>query len=90
MKTYIVKIYGRVQGVGFRYFIKSVSDNFRIRGTVKNNKDLSVSLSLQGEETYIDSLIEEIENGNGLSKVECVDIEVVQGNEEFRGFRIVY
>lgn len=35
MKHYLIRVYGRVQGVGFRYFTERLALKYQIKGTVK-------------------------------------------------------
>ena len=43
-----VRVYGRVQGVGFRYYVLSRAQELGIRGWIKNEHDGSVSLEAEG------------------------------------------
>ena len=44
---------GRVQGVGFRYTVKSVAAGFMVAGTVRNLPDGRVELLAEGESTEL-------------------------------------
>lgn len=49
--------YGRVQGVGFRYYSVNKARQLGLTGWVKNLYDGSVEMEVQGEEVKIDELI---------------------------------
>lgn len=49
--------YGRVQGVGFRYYSVNKARQLGLTGWVKNLYDGSVEMEVQGEEPKIDELI---------------------------------
>lgn len=49
--------YGRVQGVGFRYYSVNKARQLGLTGWVKNLCDGSVEMEVQGEESGIDELI---------------------------------
>ena len=49
--------YGRVQGVGFRYYSINKARQLGLTGWVKNLCDGSVEMEVQGEEPKIDELI---------------------------------
>ncbi|MDE7309689.1 MAG: acylphosphatase [Lachnospiraceae bacterium] len=49
--------YGRVQGVGFRYYSVNKARQLGLTGWVKNLCDGSVEMEVQGEEPKIDGLI---------------------------------
>lgn len=49
MKHYLIRVYGRVQGVGFRYFTERLALKYQIKGTVKNVEDY-VEVHAQGDD----------------------------------------
>ena len=51
MVRYRYRLYGRVQGVGFRYKAGHVADMYRLTGYVKNEYDDSVTVELQGKQS---------------------------------------
>jgi acylphosphatase len=66
---------GRVQGVGFRYFLMRHADDSNIHGYAKNLPDGRVEFLLQGEDTSVRSVVEIIRNGPSFSVVTDVEIE---------------
>lgn len=48
MKKIRIHVYGRVQGVGFRYMTKMAADKLGIKGTVRNEADGSVTIEAIG------------------------------------------
>ncbi len=62
MKNYRIKIYGIVQGVGFRPFVKREADRLGIRGTVQN-KGSYVEIRAYGSEEKIRLFIDELNSG---------------------------
>ena len=77
---------GRVQGVGFRFFVQSNAKAMGITGWVKNMSDGSVTMELQGEAPTVDRLISKIKRGNDWIKVtnyEVSDLPVVGGEDKF-------
>jgi len=69
-----VKIYGRVQGVGFRNWVKRGMKKFGVEGEVWNNEDGTVELEGEGGEEELKQLIERCKKGSPLSRVKKVDI----------------
>jgi acylphosphatase len=57
MKTVSILIAGRVQGVGFRYFIKEKAEKLGIKGFVKNMPDGMVYIEAQADETILNEFI---------------------------------
>ncbi len=81
-----VTVQGRVQGVGFRYFVRQEARALGISGWVMNLTDGSVTMEIQGAPEVIDELIERLKRGNGYSKVvqlKSNDIAVVKGENKF-------
>ena len=77
---------GRVQGVGFRFFVQSNAKTMGITGWVKNMSDGSVTMELQGEPEIVDRLIAKIQKGNDWIQVtnfELSDLPVVAGENKF-------
>ncbi len=52
-----ILFYGRVQGVGFRYYAKHGADAFGLTGNIENLYDGSVRMEVQGLSEDIDRLI---------------------------------
>lgn len=90
MNRYFIQVFGRVQGVGFRYFVNYTANNFKLTGWVKNCEDGSVKMEIQGNEQSISSFIEKINKGNRFAKVEDMYCEKLKVEDSERSFRIVY
>lgn len=54
--------YGRVQGVGFRYYAVQKANQLGLIGWVKNLYDGSVEMEVEGQEELIDQLIIFLQN----------------------------
>ena len=77
---------GRVQGVGFRFFVQSNSKSMGVTGWVKNMSDGSVTMELQGDAAVIERLMNKIKKGNDWIRVtefEVADMPVVEGENTF-------
>ena len=77
---------GRVQGVGFRYFIKQNADTLAVNGYAKNLPDGRVEFLLQGEKLSVLSLLEKINSGPAYSQVTEVSAEEVDSDKIGNGF----
>ena len=80
---------GRVQGVGFRYTVKSITPGFEVTGTVRNLDDGRVELIAEGEREELDAFRQAVrESGlGGLIQREEEAFGPAAG--QFRGFEIV-
>ena len=72
---------GRVQGVGFRYFVKRHADSLAVYGYAKNLPDGRVEFVLQGEESAVLSVLENIRSGPSYSLVSEVNVEQCVSDE---------
>ncbi len=77
---------GRVQRVGFRRFVQAEARARGVTGWVKNMKDSSVTMELQGELPIVEELIDRIKKGRGrinVTSLELSDLPVVEGEKGF-------
>jgi len=82
-----LRIYGLVQGVGFRYFVRRQAMNLGLAGYAKNMPDGSVEVVLEGEEQAVDMVIDACRIGPPSSNVVKIDVEDLQPSN-MKGFRI--
>jgi acylphosphatase len=84
-------ISGRVQGVGFRYYILEKAEMIGISGWVSNLPDGDVKTEAIGDENQISDFLQYLRKGPSGARIERVDytIEDVALNE-FSGFDIKY
>lgn len=87
MKKHIF-ISGRVQGVGFRHFIKKNAEALGVKGWVKNLPDGRVEAIFQGSEEQIDEIIQRCKKGPVAGFVQ--DIKVRDANDEtaYKSFEV--
>jgi len=80
-KTKTISVKGRVQGVGFRYFVLRNAKRLGIRGFVKNMPDRSVYIEAQGQEENLNELIGLCWKGPDRSRVDSVETNEVVRKE---------
>ena len=86
---YSIQIYGRVQNVGFRYFVVTKAGEYRVNGTVKNERDGTVVVEAEGTEEQLDIFLADLKEGPGWARVDDVKVSkppVI----DYNGFRVVY
>jgi len=84
-KRYIVR--GRVQGVGFRWFVEREAIAVGVSGWVRNNEDSTVELVAQGTVEQHTALRAKLAEGPRASRVDAVDetdVDVEVGRTQFR------
>jgi len=90
MVQYEIKITGRVQGVGFRYFVQKRANEFDIKGWVKNMPDGSVMVMAQGEEKDLETFLDHLLIGTSMARVLKVEKNEMPVLEDFTEFRVLY
>ena len=80
---------GRVQGVGFRYTVKSVASGFDLTGTVRNLIDGRVELLCEGVQDELDAFREAIRQSGLEHFIQKEAVIWAESKNEFRGFQIV-
>ena len=76
-----IKIHGKVQGVGYRFFATRVARRLGLKGWIQNNRDGTVEAAVEGEKNVIDEWIEELKEGPRYAEVTKID----QDSKEFTG-----
>ena len=81
---------GRVQGVGFRMFVRQQAVMNDITGWVMNMEDGTVTMELQGAEPAVEAAFGAMRAGNYFIRVERLDIEEREPVDGERDFSIKY
>ncbi len=84
---YNITVYGRVQGVGFRWSVQRKATETGLTGYVKNQPDGSVLIRVEGEEYQVGRLIEWCKRNPARSIVKSIDIEICN-IKEYKRFDI--
>jgi acylphosphatase len=79
---------GRVQGVGFRYYVVRRAKNLDLRGWVANERDGSVRCVAEGPAEALDGLLEILRHGPAGAAVERVDVIRGPAAGSFSSFEI--
>ena len=69
------KIHGRVQGVGFRSWLKKRAIKYALKGWVRNCADQTVECEISGEEKDIQVLLNDCKKGPIFSSVKNILIK---------------
>lgn len=68
-----LRVYGTVQGVGFRWFAQNAARAARLRGYIRNCPDGAVELEAEGTADELEQLRRTVEHGPRAATVERVD-----------------
>lgn len=83
-KAVILKVYGRVQGVGFRYYTQQKAQQLNVSGYVRNRPDGSVYIEAEGEADKLEVFINWCDGGPSwarVSKLEKQEIPLINEDE---------
>jgi acylphosphatase len=84
-------VYGRVQGVYVRYFVRSVAKKLGLKGYVRNlASGDAVEIKAEGEKPRLDRLLEELKTGPPGASVKRVETDWSEYTGEFDNFTIRY
>lgn len=82
------RVKGRVQGVGFRYYVMTEAVALGLTGWVRNRWDGSVEVLAEGDLDGLKSLVGALERGSRSSAVEQVRADLQQASGEFSSFYV--
>lgn len=89
MLSATIFVNGRVQGVGFRYFVyQNIISNYPLTGYVRNLRDGQVEVFLEGDKDVIEAALPLIERGPSHSYVTDMRVEWDEYRGEYRDFNI--
>jgi acylphosphatase len=80
---------GQVQGVGFRYTVKSVATGFDVTGSVRNLAGGGVELVVEGAKDELEAFRKAIRESGLDHFIRQEDVSWQDAKSEFRGFEIV-
>ena len=86
-RRYIVK--GRVQRVGFRFFVEDAAQREGIQGYVRNQHDGSVEIVAEGDMEALQRFETAVRRGPSGARVDDVDTIEVEPSSRFAGFRVM-
>ncbi len=76
-KAVVLKIYGKVQGVGFRYYTQKKARDMKLNGFVQNKPDGSVYVEAEGDAGQLDLFIDWCKDGPSWARVTKVEQQFV-------------
>jgi len=89
-KSVKVKVFGFVQGIGYRSWTKRKAEELGLKGWVKNLEDGTVESYLEGEEHSLNLMIELMKKGPRFARVEKIEVKSENQVKGYENFQIVY
>ena len=82
--------HGRVQGVGFRFFVRGHAVSSGVRGWVRNLPDGTVEMYGEAEEAVLRDFIRKIKQGPMFGSVSELSQDWIEPEGDHQHFDIVY
>ncbi len=82
------KVFGRVQGVNFRFYTRLRAAQIGVTGWVRNRTDGSVEVVAEGTPQKLEKLIQFLNEGPESAAVSRVEMDWLAATDEFADFQI--
>jgi acylphosphatase len=86
-KAYNIKVIGKVQGVGFRFYTQKKAGELGVEGFVKNMRDGSVYIEAEADLEPIESFVNWVRQGPEWARVDEIKLQE-KPVEGLKGFHI--
>jgi len=85
-RRYLVK--GRVQGVGFRWFVEAEAQRIGVGGWVRNCDDGAVEVLASGSDAQLNSLYDSLREGPRAARIDRVEVDEAAPFSGYQTFQI--
>lgn len=82
------RVYGHVQRVGFRLFVRQAAQRLELAGWVRNRRGGCVEVMAQGRRPALDSLLVDLQAGPEGARVSHVEHDWLPTARHLVGFRV--
>ena len=87
-KAVRIYVFGTVQGVFFRAFVKENADKLGLKGYMRNKDDGSVEAWFEGDCSEVDNMVELCKKGPEHAVIKRLDI-IEENMQEMKEFKIL-
>jgi len=88
LKASLMRVYGRVQRVGYRRFVLDSALEHSLSGYVKNERDGSVTVFAQGDDGAVERFVESLKSPPPPALVKSIDVKDVKPKPRLKYFVI--
>jgi acylphosphatase len=88
MPRVFIVITGRVQGVGFRWYVLRAATTLGLAGEVRNRADGAVEIEAEGVRERLEELVEAAREGPVTAIVSRADVRWSDGPVRYRDFHV--
>ena len=86
-KAYNINVFGRVQGVGFRFYTHRKAKELDLKGFVQNKPDGIVYIEVEGDEDAVEQFILWCNDGPSWARVSKIQLQEVPVTD-FTDFKV--
>jgi acylphosphatase len=79
---------GRVQGVGFRYYIARIASEFDLTGYVRNLFSGEVEICAEGRKEFLEELVKKAKLGPPHAYVDSASVQWLEFKNKYNNFEI--
>lgn len=87
--NYEMIVEGRVQGVGFRFYVKMKATELQLTGIVRNCPDGRVMVVAEGDTADLETLADYLRMGPPMARVKNISVSRSSYTGHYSGFYIV-
>jgi acylphosphatase len=85
-----LRIWGVVQGVGYRYFVRKTAERLALAGHVRNRADGSVEVVAEGQRPAVEALMQDLRTGPRYASVDGMDVVWEEPRGDLAGFNYAF
>ncbi len=89
-EAFLAKVYGQVQGVGYRFFTEDRAILYGITGYVKNLPDGSVEVYAEGDRAVLEQFLNELKQGPPAARVTHLEVDWKAPSGRYQEFFIAF
>ncbi|PSN91676.1 hypothetical protein B9Q03_03560 [Candidatus Marsarchaeota G2 archaeon OSP_D] len=89
-RVFRIQVFGTVQGVGFRAYVRSIARELGLRGYVKNLEDGSVEIIAVGPGEKVESLMNRLRSAGPPIRVTSMTVKEEAKNDVYNDFIILH
>jgi len=90
LEAYTLRVYGRVQRVGFRRYVLDLAQDLNLTGHAKNLPDGSIQIFIQGEKEPLTKFFQMLKQPPPPTAIREIKEEETAANPEIKEFKLIY
>lgn len=77
MQSISVVVTGRVQGVGYRWFVRDLASLRAVSGWVRNRRDGAVEAEFHGDRAQIEAILDAMRTGPAHARIDGLEVREI-------------